>query len=102
MRNLTLVLTATVMSAALLSPGWTHAAASGSVTLRYAPSELATVAGRERTYRRLHAAAGEVCARHLGQELARKATYRRCISASLTAALVSLGDSRLLALHEVR
>lgn len=89
---------ATAVSAAnaVASPGY---APGESINVKYSSAELDRRDGPERVYGRIRQAARIVCNESDVHNLARRSEYLQCYNQAVEAALATVGDARLTALH---
>jgi UrcA family protein len=71
-----------------------------TATVSYAGLDLSTRAGAETLYRRIKAAAKEVCAPWEGHELERVAKWRSCYGQAVANAVAEVHRPALTALHQ--
>jgi len=85
---------------ALAQPVGDASADAPRITLRYAASSLDSAAGTEALYRRIVAAAEQVCPDTGGDPLHFNAAVRACRAQAVARAVQGIGNPRLAALHE--
>jgi UrcA family protein len=73
-----------------------------SLVVHFDRSELASKAGTDRVYRRLHSAAREACQSYSSKELAQQWRLRLCIERSLAYSVVQINDQALNSYYELR
>lgn len=81
---------------AIASPGY---APGESISVKYSSSELDRRDGVENVYGRIRKAARIVCDDLDVHNLARRSEYLRCYNRAVEAAVATVGDARLTALH---
>ena len=93
---------ALVLAAGLIAAGTASAGAAADVpsaTVRYADLNLSTDAGAHTLYRRIAAAAREVCPDGDSRDLSRAAHARACQQEAIERAVRSVGSEHLAAAH---
>ena len=83
-------------TAAVASPGY---APGESINVKYSSAELDRRDGVENVYGRIRKAARIVCDELDVHNLARRSEYLKCYNRAVEAAVATVGDARLTALH---
>jgi UrcA family protein len=81
-----------------ITPAWSNTPDVPSVTVRYADLDLSTSAGANTLYRRIQAAAKQVC-RSPGTDLIEQIGWRSCYRSAVGDAVRKVNSPLLIAVH---